>query len=277
MDIQKNLTLINVASSIRLEIVEAGYALVDRTWCHSSVCSPYSRLYYVTGGEGSLFIDGKEKLLTPGNAYLIPTGFLYDYRCRDSMEKLYFHVNVMLPNGFDLFYGLKDLSSIPMSPESFDQLKELFFAGDPESSIKLKGRLYEDTAAFAGKTGADAKIRQTYSRLLSQMFLLTQQPVSARNTVRSLAERLHVSESTLSKRFKQETGMTAGAYLEQVLMRKACQLLLATDYSLSRIAEELDFTDQFYFSRSFKHYTGVPPSVYRRTQKINEGISIMQE
>ena len=109
------------------------------------------------------------------------------------------------------------------------------------------------------------------------MFLLTQQPVSARNTVRSLAERLHVSESTLSKRFKQETGMTAGAYLEQVLMRKACQLLLATDYSLSRIAEELDFTDQFYFSRSFKHYTGVPPSVYRRTQKINEGISIIQE
>ena len=56
-----------------------------------NVCSPYSRLYFISHGGGILALRGREIPLREGCVYLIPAGLLYNYRCDASMEQLYFH------------------------------------------------------------------------------------------------------------------------------------------------------------------------------------------
>ena len=65
-----------------------------------------------------------------------------------------------------------------------------------------------------------------------------------------MADRLHVLESTLLK-IPGGTGMYPGGYLEQLVIQKACRLLLQEDRSIAQIAEELEFSDQFYFCQVF--------------------------
>ena len=88
------------------------------------------------------------------------------------------------------------------------------------------------------------------------------------STQKHLAEKLHVSTSTLSKRFRQETGMSPREYLEQLVISRACTLLLADELGIADVAEELGFSDQFYFAKYFKKQMHVSPSGYRRQMKM---------
>lgn len=54
----------------------------------------------------------------------------------------------------------------------------------------------------------------------------------------------------------------------QVLLQKQVEhsktLLLNTSKTIKEIAFEMNFQDQYYFSRIFKNKTGLPPSKYRK-------------
>ena len=75
------------------------------------------------------------------------------------------------------------------------------------------------------------------------------------------------SVSTLTKRFHAEMEMPLGQYIDAMVFQKAQQLLLFTDLPVAQIAEQLEFCDQAYFSRSFKLHQHETPSQYRRRLK----------
>ena len=74
-----------------------------------------------------------------------------------------------------------------------------------------------------------------------------------------LAKELRLSPSTLTKKFRAEVGSPLGTYIDTMLFRKCMHLLLSTDLPIGKIAEELEFCDQFYFSRFFKQHYGEAP------------------
>lgn len=263
MDIRHNPDLLSLMGSIRLEIAEAGLALLDNLWHSSDVRSPFSRLYYIRGGEGTLLLPSGQYRLREGSCYLIPAGLGYRYQCDDWMEQLYFHINLYLPNGIDLFFGCQDCYRLSISDERMQQMYELYQQNDAASALRLKSALLSDIAELIGLSGAGDQVLH-YSPLLSRLFPVAQRNISAQCTVKKLAQELLVSESTLSKRFRQETGLTLGAYLDHLLFTRACQLLLSSPLSIGEIAEQLGFCDQFYFARYFKKHQQQTPSDYRR-------------
>ena len=56
--------------------------------------------------------------------------------------------------------------------------------------------------------------------------------------------------------------MTLRSYIEQQRIKKAIDLLLTTDYALTRIAYECGFSSQSYFSYAFKRKMGKTPRQY---------------
>ncbi|AEF81697.1 helix-turn-helix domain-containing protein [Leadbettera azotonutricia] len=77
--------------------------------------------------------------------------------------------------------------------------------------------------------------------------------------------------------FKEEMGENLSCYINRMRVEKAEELLLKTDYPLSKIAGDCGFEDQSWFSKIFKNYAGMSPGRFRtkggmklpETQEIN--------
>ena len=182
------------------------------------------------------------------------------------MEKLWFQLNMELYDGTDLFSGLDACYALPVDPAEVEAARAAYLSGTTGGAFQVEALIYAALARLAVETGVDARPVREYSPLLRSLFPIVRASISSRMTARRLAEQLSVSESTLTKRFRTETGLTLGRYLDSMLMQRARELLL-TDQSIAEIAEQLDFCDQFYFSRFFRQRQGETPSRYRRALK----------
>ena len=81
--------------------------------------------------------------------------------------------------------------------------------------------------------------------------------------VRSIANALKVSESHLSKVFKEIMHYTISEYLTQYRIKEACKLLKNPDNRINEVSEKVGYTDQRYFSVTFKRIMGVTPGNFR--------------
>ncbi|MDD6682990.1 MAG: helix-turn-helix domain-containing protein [Clostridiales bacterium] len=91
----------------------------------------------------------------------------------------------------------------------------------------------------------------------------TQQHLSEPINTEKLAEELHYSRPHLSRKFREETGMTLTDYILTKKSEEAARLLSYTDKSLIAISDYLGFSSQSHFSRVFKKYIGKTPSEYK--------------
>ncbi|MGN8769536.1 response regulator transcription factor [Paenibacillus barengoltzii] len=83
-----------------------------------------------------------------------------------------------------------------------------------------------------------------------------------------IAEEVNVHPVTLSRIFKQQTGMNFVKYLTQKRLRMARTLLLETNKKINEIAEEVGYADYPYFRSKFKKEFGLSPSEFRKSQGI---------
>jgi AraC-like DNA-binding protein len=79
----------------------------------------------------------------------------------------------------------------------------------------------------------------------------------------SLCRELLVSENYLKMTFKWKTGKSVSAYLNEIRLQKACELLTSTAQPISEIPRLVGLADSPYFYALFKKNTGTTPSEYR--------------
>ena len=83
-------------------------------------------------------------------------------------------------------------------------------------------------------------------------------------SIAALAEAYHYNASYLTELFRMETGMTPSAYIRQLRLETAQQLLINTDAHIEVIARQCGYADPKYFMKVFRRTVGVTPSEYRR-------------
>ncbi len=84
------------------------------------------------------------------------------------------------------------------------------------------------------------------------------------HTLDSLAERVLMSRRTFTRRFRQATGTTVGAWLLATRLARAQQLLETTDQSVDAIAESAGFGSAVSLRQHFAQALKTSPSAYRR-------------
>jgi len=82
-------------------------------------------------------------------------------------------------------------------------------------------------------------------------------------TIDELASEVHVSRSTLVRRFNDRVGESPAAYLTRWRMELAARLLRESEQPVSRISHLVGYTSEFAFSRTFSKHRGEPPGRYR--------------
>ena len=78
-----------------------------------------------------------------------------------------------------------------------------------------------------------------------------------------LADKYHFNHSYLTRIFKKQKGQSPLKLINLLRIEDAKELLLNPELSVREISEMLGFSDQHYFSRSFKNFTGLSPNEYR--------------
>lgn len=77
------------------------------------------------------------------------------------------------------------------------------------------------------------------------------------------ADLLFVTPKYLTQTVKEITGKTAGQFIDEMVIMEAKVLLNDFSKSIGQVAQELNFSDQFFFSKFFKKHTQHTPSDYR--------------
>jgi len=85
-----------------------------------------------------------------------------------------------------------------------------------------------------------------------------------RITINTLAQKTNLAESSFSRLFRQETGITVHRYLKKKRVERVMTLLHHSSFDLETLASLSGFTDRFHLSKVFKEHTGRSPVTYRK-------------
>ncbi|MGE4319887.1 MAG: response regulator [Acholeplasmataceae bacterium] len=133
---------------------------------------------------------------------------------------------------------------------SFDQLKDLFTYLE-ELAVTIRNKNFETSQSKATQILQEAVnfMNQNYADSTLNMDLV--------------CEELGISVSYLSILFKKEMNTTFNKYLVKLCIEKSMELLKYSKEKIIEIATKVGYNDVYYFSYSFKKYTGKSPREYR--------------
>lgn len=103
---------------------------------------------------------------------------------------------------------------------------------------------------------------------LKQVAAFVDAHLDQRILVEHLAQRARLSASHFCRAFKATTGETPHAYVMRRRLERAQTLILASDDSLSQIADACGLSDQAHLTRLFRRHLGITPHQWRRRRSL---------
>lgn len=82
---------------------------------------------------------------------------------------------------------------------------------------------------------------------------------------RIIAKKVGLTTNSFCRLFKKTTHKTFTQFINEFRIRKATELLDQGEFSISEVMYKCGYNDPSYFSKQFKRYKGVSPSVYLKT------------
>lgn len=116
-------------------------------------------------------------------------------------------------------------------------------------------------AADPSPARGDLSLADRAAELLNQQF-------DRADIIATLPDRLNASPTAIRRVFRKRFETTAVAYLNNLRMRQARQLLIQTSMPLKQIARRVGLADPFYFSRAYRRHFGHPPSQDRAEKSM---------
>lgn len=262
--IEKSEALIKRADYLDIKLRDHGHAYLETGWSYPRTALPMSRLYFCKTDGGVIEYGGGKISVKGGFVYLVPANFRFGYSVISDWEKLFVHFVIMRHDGYDMLCDLGRICEYNIGLDYIDSLMELYDSNDPQKSFSFKYKIYETVNKILDRESFVPQHEESYSHLVESAIEYVRSKLSIKLSISEIAQSCFISESLLSKRFREEYGITLGKYIDDMVFFKAQSLLIETDLPISQISEQLGFCDQFYFSRRFRQFAGVSPRYYRK-------------
>jgi len=158
-------------------------------------------------------------------------------------------------------------------------------AGEPDEISRSEPQTKpQDGILSAGKATGPLEIvahvaRRTFTTLdrkpgvsPSQVTIWTVEYISSHFSEKiplaALARGAQLSKYHFLRKFRQEAGMTPGAYLKRYRIVQAMDYLTGTRHTVKKIGRMVGYRDPTAFSRAFTQITGTQPYLYRVTRRL---------
>ncbi|MCE3253825.1 MAG: hypothetical protein K0Q67_2845 [Cellvibrio sp.] len=107
------------------------------------------------------------------------------------------------------------------------------------------------------------QLMQLKDPLMRKIYLWIEQQAAVQLSLVGLANKLNMSERTLARKVKTATGLPCAQFMKLIKLHQASEQLIYSHKAISNISNDLGFSDDAAFRRSFKSITGYTPSEYR--------------
>jgi YesN/AraC family two-component response regulator len=280
-----------ILQSLKLSLLNTGYAKLDPLWDYDDVISPFIRLYYITKGSAMVYHSNEAIELKPGHIYLIPSYTFGRYKCDEYHEQFYISCLEEIKNGYsifnfssfiyeskanpmDLYYFRRILELNPNrqlennNPKVYDNRPTLMDFEKKNEELSLSA--YMETHAIleillsrfirvANSQSMKTNVKKEFGMVLNYIH----ENLHENLTVNQLADYCHLNTDYFSRVFNENFGMRPNKYIQSKRIERAQLLLLSTNNSLKQIAEKVGLDNPSYFTRIFKNHTGKTPGVFR--------------
>ena len=252
----------------------------------------FLEMTYILGGRVLHDLDGQQTELVEGDYFIVDYGSRHSYRAAESEG--YDNLDCLfLPELLDpVLKGTKSLRSLlehyllDYNMQAIVQNPaRMVFHDDTGEVRELLFRIAEESRGKA--PGYRAMVRSyliqvlmlTLRKLDDAEAVATGQSISAfltayiaehymePLTLQELSGKLNYSLPYISKRFKEDTGVSFVTYLQNYRVMQGCRLLSGTKHSLVEITEMIGYKDVKFFSELVKRITGLSPRDFRRRYK----------
>ncbi|MBX3252672.1 MAG: helix-turn-helix transcriptional regulator [Chitinophagaceae bacterium] len=279
--------------TLKVSLLNIGYAKLDRQWDYDNVVSPFSRLYLIKSGTAKVYHHRQVFDLKKDHLYLIPSYTYSRYKCDSRMEQYYVHfleetgVGMSVYSRYDFKYERK---ASPLEQLLFERL----LAVNPQRAlVKSDPKIYHDNKVIPDFTGINNRTPAKYivetqgllkilfagfiqehrhqnayagntGKKIIDMVKYINEHLSDELTVQKLAAQCHLDPDYFSRIFKKETGIRPLEYLHARRIERAQLLLATTAYSLQEIADMVGIPNISYFNRLFTRLSQRTPAAYRK-------------
>ncbi|MDI9481816.1 MAG: AraC family transcriptional regulator [Bacillota bacterium] len=233
-------------------------------------------LIYCTKGEGYVIIDRKISRIRRNSVLIIPKDLPHIYGSSDEepWDIYWFHYSgetdkCFVPDNSSITIVDVPISALPILTNLFDNIFEALSRGSVINSIIYACQCFGYFLATVlympyNKHGQKDKKTMCVKNCIDFMEKNTDKMLS----LRDLTVCSNLSKTQLTAIFKEKTGYSPIDFFIRLKIQKACLNLDFTDMTISEVASNIGYNDQYYFSRLFKKIMGKSPSDYR---KINKG------
>lgn len=229
------------------------------------------RNYYINiafKGNGVLILDDKEFNLSPGTLFFSFPDTPFRLECDNDFTFLYISFNgegaAALLEGFNInkencvFNNLENLSDFWM--------KEIRRINNTNSMVLTESVLMYSLSYTLSQ---DNNSQKDISRFESVLKYIQSNFKNSDLSLIKISDMFFYNKKYLSTLFIKETGIKFTDYLNSLRIDEAKKLMKSKELSVTEISSKCGFSDSYYFSKVFKKYMGMPPTVFMNSCKTD--------
>lgn len=237
-------------------------AVIDKTFLG------YHALQYSHGGAVRVWVEGREYCLRGRWFWLTYDGGHFRYM-PDKKPGWWDHHYLAFKGELSALWDMQGLlcrfpQQAPAGENWSDRMQAIFrYAHGPDPLDQLRAmNLFEGILIDLAR--ARRRTDESEPWLVNVMDALADAGGEA--DYETLAAAQNMSLSSLRQRFREKTGKSIHQYAIACRIAQARHLLQETSLPIKEVANELGYTDVYFFSRQFKQVTGVSPGMFRRAR-----------
>ncbi|MDF2924264.1 MAG: AraC family transcriptional regulator [Paenibacillaceae bacterium] len=258
--------------SLTIQVTHAQFKQGYPDWKRMNETPAFDRIYYLSGGEGMVIINGHTYHPRPGQLFILPAGTTQTTSTSEEnpYTRHFCHFNAKI-GAWSLFQSANQpfITSVRdpgKTAEAFNELIAQFCISTPIARLRTQALLLQLIAQCLEEGGysdfmkyfLQSDERDKLTRVMAYIEAHLGQPIG----VDELAALIHFHPNYFIPYFKKHMGMTPMAYVQRKRMEEAKRLLSFSQHSVSEIADSLGM-ELTHFSKQFKHTTGLSPTAYR--------------
>lgn len=234
-------------------------------------------LIYCISGSGTIQVHGQSYLMKPNSYFVIPAHQSHTYWAaeNDPWSIYWIHFGGAKSHRFEKFFGVPTTiktvttSRVDDRINLFNEILTSLELGFSQENIEFANLSLNSLLAsfFYVETYRASKGYQSKNPVDQAIFFM-QENLARSIKIQDIANRVQLSESHLSKIFRNRTGSSPFDYFINLKMQEAIRLLTNKSMRIKEVAFALGYEDPFYFSRLFKKHIGKSPGAFVKTTKI---------